>query len=237
MALIAGERRSADVYAVRDTHLARLSRQAIERLLARHPMATLLMLARARSRTFAACRAAGRRSPPLRSIAIVPAGPGAPLPAFGEQLCRSLSRLGPTLHVTSAFIDAQLGRDGAAQAFDRHGGGSRVLEWLAEQELEHRFVVYQSDQGLTPWTERAVRQADHVVVVADAAGDPHPGEIERDCLDQRSAPVAADACAGPGPGATRRRTPRDGWRAGRPSIVICTCDSMRPAISIASRVC
>ena len=217
MALIAGERRSADVYAVRDTHLARLSRQAIERLLARHPMATLLMLARGPVSHVRRMSRGGPPVAPIASIAIVPAGSGAPLPAFGEELCRSLSRLGPTLHVTSALIDAQLGREGAAQAFDRHGSGTRVLEWLAEQELEHRFVVYQSDQRLTPWTERTIRQADHVVVVADAAGDPHPGEIERDCLDQRSDhPLRRTLALVHRPGASPSNTAR--WLASRPAI-------------------
>ena len=217
MALIAGERRSADVYAVRDTHLARLSRQAIERLLARHPMAMLLMLARGPVSHVRRMSSGGSPVAPITTIAIVPAGPGAPLQAFGEQLRQSLSRLGTTLHVTSAFIDARLGREGAAQAFDRHGGGSRMLEWLAEQELEHRFVVYQSDQRLTPWTERTIRQADHVVVVADAAGDPRPGEIERDCLDQRPGRRLRRTLALiHRPGATPSNTAR--WLSGRPAI-------------------
>ncbi|HYN10572.1 MAG TPA: cyclic nucleotide-binding and patatin-like phospholipase domain-containing protein [Vicinamibacterales bacterium] len=219
MALIAGERRSADVYAVRDTHLARLSRQAIERLLVRHPMATLLMLARGPVSRVRRMSSGGPPVAPIATIAIVPAGPGAPhgLQAFGEQLSQSLSRLGTTLHVTSAFIDARLGREGAAQAFDRHGGGSGVLEWLAEQELEHRFVVYQSDPRLTPWTERTIRQADHVVVVADAAGDPHPGEIERDCLDQRSGrPLRRTLALVHQHGATPSNTAR--WLSSRPAI-------------------
>ena len=217
MALIAGERRSADVYALRDTHLARLSRQAIERLLVRHPMATLLMLARGPVSHVRRMSRGGPTAGPIAAIAIVPAGPDAPLPAFGKQICQSLSRLGPTLQVTSAVIDAQLGREGAAQAFDRHGGGSRLLAWLAEQELEHRFVVYQSDQSLTPWTERAIRQADHVVVVADADGDPHPGEIERDCLDQRSDhPLRRTLALVHRPGATPSNTAR--WLASRPAI-------------------
>jgi predicted acylesterase/phospholipase RssA/CRP-like cAMP-binding protein len=217
MALIAGERRSADVYAVRDTHLAKLSRQAIERLLVRHPMATLLMLARGPVARVRRMSSGVVPVAPVATIAIVPAGPGAPLQAFGEQLSQSLSRLGKSQHVTSAFIDARLGRDGAAQGFDRDGGASRLHEWLAAQELEHRFVVYQSDQGLTPWTERTIRQADHVVVVADAAGDPHPGEIERDWLDQQSGRPLRRTLALVHPrGQTPSGTAR--WLSSRPAI-------------------
>jgi lysophospholipid hydrolase len=187
MALITGESRSADVHAVRDTQLARLSRPAIERLLTRHPMATLLMLARGPVSRVRRMSSGGAHVAPVATIAIVPATPGTPLDAFGERLCEGLSRIGSTLRVTSALIDQQLGREGAAQAFDHQGHGGRLLEWLAEQELEHRFVVYQSDPELTPWTERTTRQADHVVVVADAGADPHPGEVETDWLNRSSA--------------------------------------------------
>ena len=185
MALVTGEPRSAGVYAVRDTQLARLSKQAVERLLVQHPMATLLMVARGPVSRVRRMSSGAPHLAPIATIAIVPAGPAAPLDAFGEQLCQGLSQIGSTLRITSGLIDAQLGRDGAAQAFDHHGHGARLLEWLAEQELEHRFVVYQSDSRLTPWTERSVRQADHIVVVAAAAGDPRAGEIETDWLDRQ----------------------------------------------------
>jgi predicted acylesterase/phospholipase RssA len=41
-------------------------------------------------------------------------------------------------------------------------------------------VIYEADPVLPSWTERAVRQADHVVFVANAAARPEPGEAERD---------------------------------------------------------
>jgi len=128
-----------------------------------------------------------------------------------------LALLGRTLHVTSALVDAGLGRSGAAQAYDRHGGGARLLEWLAEQELEHRFVVYQSDVQCTPWTERAIRQADHVVIVANADADPRPGEIETQLLDSQSGrPVRQTLVLLHGRGAAPTQTAH--WLADRPTL-------------------
>jgi predicted acylesterase/phospholipase RssA/CRP-like cAMP-binding protein len=217
MALVTGEPRSADVYAVRDTQLARLSKDAVERLLVRHPMATLLMVARGPVSRVRRMSSGAPHLAPVATIAIVPAGPDAPLDAFGERLCQGLSELGSTLRVTSALIDAQLGRDGAAQAFDHHGHGARLLAWLAEQELEHRFVVYQSDARLTPWTERTVRQADHVVVVAEAKQDPRPGEIETDWLDRQSGHLVSRTLAlVHRSGATPSNTAQ--WLSPRPTI-------------------
>jgi NTE family protein len=217
MALVTGEPRSADVYAVRDTQLARLSKQAVERLLARHPMPTLLMVARGPVSRVRRMSSGAPHLAPVATIAIVPAGPGVPLETFGERFCQGLARIGSTRRVTSGLIDAQLGGDGVAQAFDHHGHGARLLEWLAEQELEHTFVVYQSDATLTPWTERTTRQADHVIVVADADADPRAGEIETEWLDRQSGHlVPRTLVLIHRDGATPARTAP--WLSARPSI-------------------
>jgi NTE family protein/lysophospholipid hydrolase len=216
MALIAGEPRSADVYAIRDTQLARLSKQAVERLLVRHPMATLVMLARGPVARVRKMSGGGSQVAPVATIALVPAGPDVPLDRVGERLARGLARLGSTLHATSALVDQRLGRAGAAQAFDRHDGGARLIEWLAEQELEHRFVLYQSDSTCTPWTERTIRQADHVVIVGRASDDPRPGEVEIELLDRQSGrPVRRSLLLLHEEGAVPSQTAR--WLAPRPT--------------------
>jgi predicted acylesterase/phospholipase RssA/CRP-like cAMP-binding protein len=182
MSVISGEPRSATVYAIRDSQLARLSTARFEQLLEQHPKATFHMVtsrlaARLRNRSSPA-----RRPLSISTVAVVAAGPGVSLPAFATRLAASLAHLGRVAHLTSALVDRELGRPGVAQAFDREDWSTRLVEWLAEQEADHRFVVYESDAGLTPWTERTIRQADHVVVVADAAADARPGEIEVELL-------------------------------------------------------
>jgi predicted acylesterase/phospholipase RssA/CRP-like cAMP-binding protein len=186
MAFISGEPRTADVYAIRDTQLAKLSRHSVKRLLARHPMATLVMLAQGPVTRVRRMSDGAARVAPVVTIAIVPAAAGVPLDRVGEQLCGGLRRIGPTLHVTSRLVDDSLGGAGAAQAFDRDGKGVRLIEWLAAREIQHRFVVYQSDPVCTPWTERAIRQADHVVIVARATDEASLGEIETELLDRPS---------------------------------------------------
>ena len=182
MSVISNEPRSATVYAIRDSQLARLTTARFEGLLERQPRATFHMVtsrlaARLRDRSSAA-----RQPVSISTVAVVAAGPGVPVPAFAARLAASLAGLGRVAHLTSASVDRDLGRPGVAQAFDREDWSTRLVEWLAEQESDHRFVVYESDAGLTPWTERTIRQADHVVVVADAAADPRPGEIEAELL-------------------------------------------------------
>jgi NTE family protein/lysophospholipid hydrolase len=182
MAVISGEPRSATVYAIRDSQLARLSTAQFEHLLERHPKSTFQIVT-GRLVARLGDRANQRRRPAaISTVAVVGAAPGAPASAFASRLTASLAQLGEVAHLTSAVVDRDLGRPGVAHAFDREGWSTQLVEWLAEQEVDHRFVVYEGDAGLTPWTERTIRQADHVVVVADASADPEPGEIEAELL-------------------------------------------------------
>jgi predicted acylesterase/phospholipase RssA/CRP-like cAMP-binding protein len=184
MALLSGEPRSATVYAIRDTQLAQLSKRSVERLLEKHPKAMLQLLTGRLVARIRNMSRGERRDAAIVTVAIVPGTPGAPLQAFTERLAAAFGQLGRTRHLTSAAVDRDLGCRGASQAHDREGGGTRLLEWLAEQEVEHRYVLYEADPVLTPWTERCLRQADRIVIVADAAGDPVPGAFEREWLKE-----------------------------------------------------
>lgn len=42
----------------------------------------------------------------------------------------------------------------------------RLSTWLAQQEDIHRMVLYKCDSTLTPWTQRCIRQADCILIVA-----------------------------------------------------------------------
>ena len=186
MGVMSGEPRTATVYASRDTQLAKLSKAAVESVVGRHPHAMLSMLT---SRLIARVRVmsqGGQRRTDVATIAVVPAGPGVDLDDVAAQLTAALSRLGSTMRVSSASADEHLGRPGIAQAHDRDAGGSGLLDWLAHQELGHRFVVYQADPILSPWTERCIRQADRVVLAAAAEGSAAPGEIESELLPPAS---------------------------------------------------
>ncbi len=150
MALLSGEPRSATVYAIRDTQLAQLSKSSVERLLEQYPKAMLRLLT---GRLVARVRNMSRgerRDTAIVTVAVVPAGLDVPLDAFGEKLAAALGQLGRTRLLTSAVVDRDLGRPGASQAHDREGGGTRLLEWLAEQEVEHRYVVYEADPTRRP---------------------------------------------------------------------------------------
>ncbi|MGH0028242.1 MAG: patatin-like phospholipase family protein, partial [Myxococcota bacterium] len=50
---------------------------------------------------------------------------------------------------------------------------------LNARDAASRYVLYLADADWSPWTERALRQADHVLVMADAKDGPEPGPNEQ----------------------------------------------------------
>lgn len=183
MEVVSGHPRTATVEAVRDSQLAKLTKEAFDRFTLKHGRAAVEMISRKvseRLRETSNGSARWRRG--TATIAIVPAHASAPKAEFAEALAASLIRFGPTVRLTSDIVDGHLGQPGIAQTYERGGGNIRIVDWLSKQEFEHSYVLYEADPFLSPWTERCFRQADHVIILADAAEDPSLGEIEAELL-------------------------------------------------------
>ena len=175
-ALVDGQPRTASVHAVRDSHLIRFSRGAYEELLDRYPRVGLEVAKMALARTRRAAPRARREAGP-RSFAVLPLSGS----VDAGELVADLARvLGPSVRVlSSAGVDADLERAGIAQVGDDGVGAVRLSYFLEEEEARHRHLVYQLDPTWTTWSHRALRYADHVVLVAGAAADPAIGEREQ----------------------------------------------------------
>jgi NTE family protein/lysophospholipid hydrolase len=58
-----------------------------------------------------------------------------------------------------------------------------MAAWISEQEASHGFVLYEADAGpstsstSSAWTRRCLRQADRILVVAGADGEPSLGDL------------------------------------------------------------
>jgi predicted acylesterase/phospholipase RssA/CRP-like cAMP-binding protein len=161
LGLITGDPRTATVYAIRDSVLARLDREGYERLCRRHPEAMIGRFAGGMLRRLAA-EARGERRPSTGfsgAIAVVAAAADVALGPLADELARQLALLGTTFAVAEdAVPDAE--------------GEAAVARWLDEREREHRFLLYRAEEPAGAWRERCVRQADHVLVVARAADTP-----------------------------------------------------------------
>jgi predicted acylesterase/phospholipase RssA len=170
LALIIGEPRSATVVALRDTELGKLSRPAFTRLLEQEPR-SVLGITRMLGQWLTHPTPPESSSP--TTITLVPLGRQSPLVEFASQLFASLSKLGKTLHLSSAIVDRIRGA-GTSQLDDRHEAYPGVTRWLNDQEADYRFILYQADEDYSPWTIRCISQADRILQIGNSSEPDEP---------------------------------------------------------------
>ncbi|APR88067.1 serine protease [Minicystis rosea] len=192
MALVSEKPRGATVIAARDAVLAKLPREAFDALCAESPSVVRavarVLVDRLNQGNAGATMGAPHQA--VSTVAVVPVTPGAPVERFCKELARALGTHGTTSIVSSALVEEELEVSGAAT--DRHGdpGGVRAQAWLEEVERRSRFTLYLADDEATPWSRRAIRNADRVLLVADATASSSPGPVERALFADGEASVA-----------------------------------------------
>jgi predicted acylesterase/phospholipase RssA/CRP-like cAMP-binding protein len=159
--------RSATVRAVRDTTLAAFSTETFESLVSEYPA---LMLHVARGILTRLKRPAYRLVDRAASLTIAVTAPVDPAPIVTE-LLREIGRHGTVKHLSSARVDRLLNRDEISQATVDNVGVPRLAEFMHEADVGNDHLVLETDPAMTPWTRRALRQADRVVVVVSAEPD------------------------------------------------------------------
>ena len=177
-ALLLGDWAGSWARAMRDSVLLRLTASSFKAFAERHPQALLGLcreLVRVSTRPD---QPPGRSASTVCTIAVLPAG-GKPLSGeFTGSLAAAMSRAGKTLHLSGSALDAEIGAGTSEIGLEdpRNGG---VVAWLQRAEHENRFVLYEADDRDSNWTQRCLRQADRVLLVAEASGDPSLGNLER----------------------------------------------------------
>lgn len=166
MGLLTGEVRSRTVVAVRPSSVVWFPAERFWGLLGQRPE-KLLHLTQAVVR-----RAQGRRDRTrLRSVAVVSLERREPHLDFARALAEALRAIAPARLVTADQVEARFGGDGERDASMPLQDRQPVLDWLAELEAEHDFLVYHAEAWPTVWTRRCLAQADLVLWVARAEAD------------------------------------------------------------------
>lgn len=173
--IVTGDVHAADVHAVRDTRLLRFARNALLELLTQQAPTLLnlmrLTLGRMKQdqsqRRLAANEGHG-------TIAVIPASPGLPLMTLAESLLRHWTGWPEARLITSRHVDAALGEGAAQTAFQPTESNHRLVNWLHDMELRHRYVIYVADNAEDGWALRCLRHADRVLMLAEANQEPAP---------------------------------------------------------------
>jgi len=182
MALITGEPRTADITALRDSVLARLSKANFERLAEQYPHA-LLHISRNIIERLQNRGKTKRTAKPVRNLCLLPITPRLDTQGIARQICDHLTAHGPVLQLDSTAVNEALQQQNIAETERSERSAYHGLTaWLEMQEAQHRFVVYLPDADDTEWTRRCFRQADEILLLADATAAPELHVFERKYL-------------------------------------------------------
>jgi NTE family protein len=155
-ALLTEQRRTATIVALRDTELWHLPLAAFDELVAEHPSFLRPIAAQVVERMLTA----GSRqvaSQPVTTVAIVP--------MHGTELASSGTRA--LADALATVVGRGLVVDSGDRPDDRSDAG-----WIQSLEVDNDLVVFRCDADDDEATRRFLRQADAVVLVADAAQGP-----------------------------------------------------------------
>src|ERR1700754_4887911 len=149
MSLIAGSSgHSAQLVALRDTELLRISPDGFEALIGRHPRVMMNLMQMLVRRLKDATRGTDKSRP--KTFAIVPLQPGLEEVPIAHRLARALADMG----IRAAVLDS--------------GSAEQTAEWFNSFEAAHDIVFYRGDAPDSPWTHLCLRQADRIFLMARA---------------------------------------------------------------------
>ena len=189
--MLTGAKRSASIRAVRTSLLLKMSSEAFDRLarprpeLMRHVAGGLATRLRDRTAGLASVRHT------LTTVALLPLDGGPSVQSLAARLLDALAPHGATL-----VLSSQRMRELNAPALPTSAHqevSAAMVGWLAQQEDEHRFVIYVADPMESAWSDLSVRHADLILLVADATGDAALRPWETALLGSAEGPVARRA--------------------------------------------
>ncbi len=173
MGVVSGEMRSSDVHAVRDSLLLAIPARVFLDFMHAQPdaMLALTRLVIVRGRQY---RTRRRQSTTSHggTMALIPASSGVSAIQLGETLVGQLQGWPTTTLITAAHIDTVFGAGFAQTPLDGSVADLRLRHWLADLEERHVFVLYAADNDHDPWSLRCLRQADRILILAEAASPP-----------------------------------------------------------------
>ena len=183
MGVFSAKPRGGTVTALRDSVLARIELAGVQTILQEVPALALnlnrLIIERLERRN-----ASLKQAHNVTNLVVVGVSEGMSAAVFLQALTAELQKQQQTvMHLTSASIDAAAGRPGAAQATDDDPTAHYwLINYLDELEGRCSLVLYEADPTPTAWTCRCLRQADEVLLLADATAPPELSATEQACL-------------------------------------------------------
>ena len=149
MSLISGESHSAQLVALRDTELLRVSPEGFDSLIARHPRVMMNLMRVLVKRLQDTTQNSTDMARP-KTFAIIPLQEGLGNEPIARRVASELVQMGSK----AAVLDANAAEQSA--------------EWFNAFEASHDLVFYRGDAPDSAWTQLCLRQADRILLLARA---------------------------------------------------------------------
>ncbi|GAB3499042.1 patatin-like phospholipase family protein [Spirosoma knui] len=206
MAIFTGDPRSATIVALRDSVLVKLAKNAFEQIIAAYPAVSInvtkLIINRLRTsqgqpKTNGSDVPSRPAKKPVNICVLAlhdgPVGLVSPAAWLAGELSTQLRRKGTTFVVSSDEVQEVFNQPNFAQVDkDNQVAYRQLSQWLDDQESQHEFMLYLADPVrpdhpgglpvLSEWTRRCLRQADEILLLADATQSPNLTLIEKQYL-------------------------------------------------------
>ena len=180
--------RSTTIMAVRDSELAKLPDGLVEAIKIKYPVVVTRLIHLLGHRLLGNLQSISLSDQPFSAaemgsrptgsnfttVALLSVTDDVPLQAFAMELYHALTSIGAVSHLTSEIVRRSLG----PTALERQSE-YRLCSWLAQQEDQHRIVLYQCDSHFSTWTQRCIRQADCILIIGLADMEPSVGNVEK----------------------------------------------------------
>jgi NTE family protein len=150
MSLISGEEsHSAQLVALRDSELLRISPEGFDSLIARHPRVMMNLMRVLVKRLQETTQHPTDVARP-KTFAMVPLQDGLGNEPIARRIAAVLTEMGSR----AAVLDAN--------------SADQSAEWFSQFEAAHDIVFYRGDAPDSPWTQLCLRQADRILLLAQA---------------------------------------------------------------------
>jgi len=182
MALLSDEKRTASIYAARDSDLVKLSRAAFESISDKYPQ-VMIAITRIVVERLRNIRVGGIEQSSGMNIAVLPITPGVRISGFCEQLSAAFADYGTAFLLTPDRLDRLLEKRGISEISNDDPRAQGLRSWLADIEGNYSYNIYQGEETASPWTRRCLERADDVILLGEADASPDLGAMETELVD------------------------------------------------------
>ncbi|WP_425416725.1 patatin-like phospholipase family protein [Oricola indica] len=180
LAMFTDEARSAEVAAIRNSLVARVSRKVVEQAIGRQPELALVMTRHVISRFRRQQQKTRAPAPPV-IVTILPVGGNIDIQSFVHRLADAQKPWRERIAILDS--DTVHERFGHLSRPDILRPRGEISTEIGAMEGEHDAIFLIGDPEDSVWSTTAIHHADEILLVANADDDPAPGRFEKQMLE------------------------------------------------------